>query len=380
MTKKIVIWIFICIALMAWMAFGQVSRPITETWDISISPQSYEPIYWLQGESIEFDLTVMDGADYYTELTNADVYVVWEIVATNSITNAFILDTGTIVNATNGNVAFSLTANEANITNGTYYGFVRAFVLDGGDYDEMAVLSRQKVFVQEAPSGLEYAYVSPLTNMFWNSINTNAANLLIVSNDIAVLQASTSNWNTAYTAATGTLVTATNDIATEVRRLWKHYRMDKLNGDDVVVDCIGIGTGVGSNLTSTGYPVVRYKGGAKSDSSKQYRNRRVQSYLVLRDRLREGDIVIADRFVDDDEWDDVCGQLCSIRRKVGQETVEDLATKEEMKNQSLPSPDRADSMAMQYATQAPEIPVGDIGAFFMGQQMETAHYDGSISQ
>lgn len=171
---------------------------------------------------------------------------------------------------------------------------------------------------------------------------------------------------------------STTMAANEVIRLWNKFGMLKENGDTIVVDSLGVGAGVCSELVTKGYPVIRYMGGAKSDNRKLYRNRRVQSYLVTRDKFREDDMIISDDFVKDHEWDDVCGQLCSIKRKVGTETVEDIVTKEEMKNASLPSPDRADSIAMQFATQSPEMSVGDITDYFGGQQMETATYDGSI--
>ena len=50
-----------------------------------------------------------------------------------------------------------------------------------------------------------------------------------------------------------------------------------------------------------------------------------------------------------------------------------------MVNAGILSPDRADSIAMQYATQAPEMSVGDLAAYFTGQHMESANYDAGIS-
>jgi hypothetical protein len=120
-------------------------------------------------------------------------------------------------------------------------------------------------------------------------------------------------------------------------------------------------------------------GGARSDDPNEWRNRRVQSYMVLRDNYRDGKIVVADDFVDEDEWDDHDAQLCSIKRKPGMEKVEDLLTKKEMVDQNIKSPDRADSEAMQFATQAP-ILVPGVPMILMGKQLETASYDGSLTQ
>jgi hypothetical protein len=147
--------------------------------------------------------------------------------------------------------------------------------------------------------------------------------------------------------------------ADAVEKLWKERGMDADNGDDIVVDSLGVGAGVCSVLIDRGYPVIRYMGGAKSDDNELYRNRRVQSYLVLRDYYRDDKIVIDDDFVPIDDWDDVIAQLCSIRRNVNTDRIEDLMTKQEMINKKIVSPDRADSIAMQMATQMPEQAYGE---------------------
>ena len=154
--------------------------------------------------------------------------------------------------------------------------------------------------------------------------------------------------------------------------------MSAENSDDIVVDSLGVGAGVCSILIDGDYPVIRYTGGAKSDNLELYRNRRVQSFLVARDKFRAEELIFDDEFVAYDEWDDVYGQLCSIRIRIGTERHEDLQTKEQMQQAGIISPDRADSIAMQFATQAPEISVGQLSDYFVGQQMETADYDGSI--
>jgi phage terminase large subunit len=165
-----------------------------------------------------------------------------------------------------------------------------------------------------------------------------------------------------YSFAQGQAIT---NAADEAERVFFQYGGVK-GQDDFVVDSIGVGTGVADILIARGHNVIRYKGGAASDDQKRWRNRRVQSYMVLRDELRDGLLVIHpsaidadDEIKEDDEfsdpWDEFDAQLCSIRTKSGMERVEDLQTKDEMKNQGIVSPDRADSLAMAYATQAPTL-------------------------
>ena len=179
-----------------------------------------------------------------------------------------------------------------------------------------------------------------------------------------------------YNYPTGQAVTL---LAEEVERQWNLNELNARNGDDIVVDSLGVGAGVASILIEKGLPVVLYKGGASSDNTDLYRNRRVQSYLVCRDYFRDRKAIIDETFVDVDEWDDVYGQLCSIRIRHGTERYEDLMTKEQMVKAGIVSPDRADSIAMQYATQMPEMNIGDLAAYFSGQQLETSRYDGSIT-
>lgn len=147
------------------------------------------------------------------------------------------------------------------------------------------------------------------------------------------------------------LAKAQIDAADAAERMFEEYggRKDK---DDFVVDSLGVGTGCAGELYDRGYLVIRYKGGEASDNDKKWRNRRTQSYLVGRDAFRDGLISIADDAID--EYEELEAQLCSVKRKiVGDDKVEDLVTREEMRREGIKSPDRADSVVMQFATQAP---------------------------
>lgn len=159
----------------------------------------------------------------------------------------------------------------------------------------------------------------------------------------------------------------------EIKRLWKNYKLDAKNGDDIVVDSLGVGAGVHSALACDGYSVIRYVGGAASDNSKQFRDRRSQSYFTAGGRFRQGKIVFADDFVaDEEEWTELEGQLCSVRRKPGRDRLEDLVTKQEMTDQGLDSPDRADSVVMQFATQPPTEVDFNVANIALGSRLESA--------
>lgn len=122
---------------------------------------------------------------------------------------------------------------------------------------------------------------------------------------------------------------------------------------DLVIDSIGVGAGTAGWLMKAGYPVIAYKGGAKSDDAAQWRNRRTQSYLCYRNDYRDGKIIIADDYCDETDWNDFLAQHTSIRSKPGSERVEDIETKKEMKARGVKSPDMADAPVMHWATDSP---------------------------
>ncbi len=129
----------------------------------------------------------------------------------------------------------------------------------------------------------------------------------------------------------------------------------KKGQDDLVIDSIGVGAGTAGALIKRGHAVITYKGGESSSDPSLYRNRRVQSYLSLRDAHRDNEIVYEENFLSPEDWDDYVGQMVSIKTKPGIERVEDLETKSELSKRGIKSPDMADSAAMQFATQAPEL-------------------------
>jgi len=148
------------------------------------------------------------------------------------------------------------------------------------------------------------------------------------------------------------------ESADAAERMFKAWGGNPANGDDIVVDALGVGAGTAGTLMKRGLPVIAYKGG-ESSSSGMYRNRRVQSYIGLRNDFRDGLIILdTAMFGDEDQWDEFEEQLCSVRGKPGTEKLEDLVTKEEMRRAGIKSPDHADSLAMQFATVTPALDSG----------------------
>jgi len=184
-----------------------VTRNITESWDIARTPRTPQEIYFLQAESIQFDLSVYENGEPYA-LTNAGLVVVWELSLGDNYTNLVAVGTGTVVSATGGVVRLTLTPEQSNLTNGTYNGYVIAAVSDGTNLTDRVVLARQDIEVTWSPYGLEYDYVGlqapfytiseidGMTNGIYGEIGylvaTNAAQYTVNTNieaRVAVLEA-----------------------------------------------------------------------------------------------------------------------------------------------------------------------------------------------
>lgn len=137
--------------------------------------------------------------------------------------------------------------------------------------------------------------------------------------------------------------------AEAAERIFQSYGGDKAS-DDFVVDSLGVGAGTAGYLIKLGYNVVRHKGGESATDKELYRNKRSQVWFALRNALRDGWLFFADdAFETALEWDNFCAQLCAIQTKVGNERYEEIITKVEMKSLGIKSPDRGDSISMQFS-------------------------------
>lgn len=151
------------------------------------------------------------------------------------------------------------------------------------------------------------------------------------------------------------------DSATAGMGVFDSVGGDPKNGDDIVVDALGVGSGTAGYIIKKEYPVIPYKGGKASDDQTQWINRRTQSYMVLRDMFRDGRITIDEGFAVGGDWDDFTAQLCSIKTDEGVDKVEKLEPKRKLTGRGIKSPDIADAVAMLCATQTPMHPAGSGG-------------------
>ena len=148
------------------------------------------------------------------------------------------------------------------------------------------------------------------------------------------------------------------------------------NFDIFVVDALGVGAGTAGSLMKSGYNVIRNVGGEKSSNPEKWRNRRVQNYIALHNAFMDGSLTIEPDAIDDEE--EFRAHLLSIKRNQGLERVDDIEPKAKIKQDGLPSPDRADSLAMQFNGQTPSTSASVFSPVTFGN-LESANNDASLT-
>jgi hypothetical protein len=227
MKKKLFPALFVLAALVA----AAPARTYNEKWDATLGPAKTQKLKWFQAETIELNLTAKNG-DTTLDLTDTNAVVTWEITGWNDTTNVYAATVGLITDAENGVCEFELTPEESNLPIGTYRGYVRAFIQDGTEIEDIGVLCYQNIKVYFAPDGRLFNWEGPytwapfdssLTNSIYAGIATNAADILDNASDITDLQSSlvtTSNsLASGYASADAALQTQVTDNDADITSL-----------------------------------------------------------------------------------------------------------------------------------------------------------------
>lgn len=121
------------------------------------------------------------------------------------------------------------------------------------------------------------------------------------------------------------------------------HEYDRLRPNALFVDETGVGAGVVDRLKQLGYPVTPVNFGSKPDgmTNAKVANKRAEMWVRLREWL-QGESGIPD----DPQLE---AQLTSVEYKHDANNAILLEKKEDMKRRGLPSPDRADALALTFA-------------------------------
>jgi hypothetical protein len=139
-------------------------------------------------------------------------------------------------------------------------------------------------------------------------------------------------------------------------------------GAHAVVDEVGVGAGVLDRLAEMGLPVEGFNGGERPDDVEAFVNARAESYWRLREMFEQGAIDL------DPVDEELAAQLCSIKWDVDSRGRVRVERKEDMRRRGLPSPDRADALAMALLEHATVVDVaahkrgGSLNADILGMQ------------
>ncbi|MCE2469682.1 MAG: hypothetical protein J4F32_04075 [Dehalococcoidia bacterium] len=109
----------------------------------------------------------------------------------------------------------------------------------------------------------------------------------------------------------------------------------------VFVDGVGVGGGVVDRLRELGMPAVDVQAGSKARNAERFVNLRAELFWGLRERFREGRIVIPD----DSE---LTTQLLALQYKETESGRIQLARKDDIRRRGLPSLDKADALALAF--------------------------------
>lgn len=140
----------------------------------------------------------------------------------------------------------------------------------------------------------------------------------------------------------------------QVRMIWVKHKQDtmKTSGDivlvlkkhkgyiPVVIDVVGVGSGVVDRVKEQGYRVVPFNGGERAVNPKKFVNRRSEMYWRLREALEGLEIDL------DEADEDMQAQLTGMKYTIDSSGRIKVEKKEDMKKRGLPSPDRADTLMM----------------------------------
>ena len=112
----------------------------------------------------------------------------------------------------------------------------------------------------------------------------------------------------------------------------------------VFVDAAGVGGGVVDRLKELRQPVVEVQVGSSSSNTERFINLRAELFWELRKRFHGGDIAIPDDA-------ELAGQLLGLRYDITSSGQIRLESKSELRKKGLPSPDKADALALAFMGQ-----------------------------
>jgi hypothetical protein len=128
------------------------------------------------------------------------------------------------------------------------------------------------------------------------------------------------------------------------------YNEAREKPSSILIDSIGIGSGVCDRLSELNLPVQGVNVAEAAKDNKKHANLRAELWCKYRDALNEGKLKIPD----DNE---LIGQSSSIKYKFNSNGAIQIEAKEDLKKRGLASPDRADAVCLTFAYEGDPVKI-----------------------
>ncbi len=177
-----------------------------------------------------------------------------------------------------------------------------------------------------------------------------AADIARFGEDDTVIMRREGGWVRTYRAHhKADTMTSAGHIAKAMRDI--DGEVDKNDWVTAVIDLPGVGGGVVDRLIELGLPVTPYNGGEAPIDKERFVNARAEDYWTLRELFEAGDIDL------DPDDDKLAAQLGSIKWGIDSRGRIKIESKDDMRKRGMPSPDRADTVAMAFSGRSQGRPV-----------------------
>jgi hypothetical protein len=123
-------------------------------------------------------------------------------------------------------------------------------------------------------------------------------------------------------------------------RFARVLRRHGANRVPMVVDSVGLGSGVYDRMRELNLNVLSFVGSERAFNFKRFKNRRAEIFWKFREACEDGEIDL------DPADEDLLNQLGSIQWYTDNQDRITIESKEDMKKRGLPSPDKADAAVM----------------------------------
>ena len=130
-------------------------------------------------------------------------------------------------------------------------------------------------------------------------------------------------------------------VASRSAEVWRRYKNGGGTMGPIMVDGIGLGSGVVDYLNDSGYPIVDVNVGAVADEPSLYFNKRAECYMRMKEWFDSG--------VDIPNDPELSDQAVGIQYEFDMKERVRIEKKADMKARGMSSPDRIDSLALSFA-------------------------------